>query len=467
MQFSLVNRSALNPELRLDAEYYRPDNVALDAKVRALPHRDLGSFSKFIAGPFGSTVTTKNYVVGGPYRYIRGKDVQRFEIEDDDPVAISRELFERLSQFHLQAGDLLVTVVGAQFGKAALVLDNDLPAIFSCKSSLIRDFERNAFFLNAFLASKYGYTLIRRGQRGAAQPGINLSDLRTIPVPVFDASLENAIEIVLRQASTQARESKALHAETERELMSYLNLADWTPPRELSFIGSIANVRGKGRFDAEHFQPKYKALFERLPSDIELVPLKRCVSIQRGVEVGSVEYKENGVPFWRVSNLSKRGLVHQGLMHISQEKFLELRGIAEAHTGELLLSKDGTPGIAYYLDFEPQGLISGGLLRLKRTVEIPGRYLELALNSELVQMQAEQDAGGSVITHWKPREIGKTLIPRLGAREQLLADKVQRAHDLQRSSEHLRNRASRSVEIAIDESAEIAKAWLAREGSTI
>jgi type I restriction enzyme, S subunit len=58
------------------------------------------------------------------------------------------------------------------------------------------------------------------------------------------------------------------------------------------------------------------------------------------------------------------------------------------------------------------------ILRLTLTTDIAPHYLELALNSIFVQLQVEQDAGGSIIKHWKPEQARKTLIPRLSEEEE-------------------------------------------------
>ena len=50
-------------------------------------------------------------------------------------------------------------------------------------------------------------------------------------------------------------------------------------------------------------------------------------------------------------------------------------------------------------------------LTVKDVNEILPDYLVLVINSSIVRLQAERDAGGSIIQHWKPSEIGDVLIP--------------------------------------------------------
>lgn len=112
MQLSIVNRSKLNPESRLDSEYYKPQALAAETSVVFRPHWLSGKLFDVCSGPFGSTVTTDKYDQTTNLRYIRGKDVYDFFVDDADPVNIQKSLFGELTQYHLKSLDILATVVG-------------------------------------------------------------------------------------------------------------------------------------------------------------------------------------------------------------------------------------------------------------------------------------------------------------------------------------------------------------------
>jgi len=78
-------------------------------------------------------------------------------------------------------------------------------------------------------------------------------------------------------------------------------------------------------------------------------------------------------------------------------------------------------------------------------------YLTLVLNSIAVKMQAERDAGGSIIQHWKPSEIEQVVIPILPMPIQKeLSEKVRRSFALRKESKHLLEEAKIMVERAIE-----------------
>jgi hypothetical protein len=452
MQLSIVNRSRLTPESRLDSEYYKPQALAAEARVGSKPHWMSGQLFDLVSGPFGSTVTTDKYDPTTNLRYIRGKDVYDFFIDDSDPVHVKKELFERLTQYHLKPQDILVTVVGMNFGKSALIFYDDCPSIFSCKSSLIRNVKINPFYLTAYLSSKYGYALIRRGRRGAAQPGINLYDLENIPIPIVGDNFQAATERLVLRARRLRLDAGKQYRHAEQLLFAELGLQGWKPKHQLTFVRNYTDTSRTQRVDAEHFQPKYQEMFDALSSGVRLDRLGKLTEWTKGIEVGGAAYTERGIPFWRVSNLTKHGLDDESVNVISQDLYNSLRSTYEPKQGEVLLSKDATPGLAYYLEQPVEGISSSGILRLTLLDDIPPHYLELVLNSPFVQLQIEQDAGGSVIKHWKPAEVRTTFIPRLsGQKESQIATLIKQSHAARKQATALLDTAKQAVETAIEQ----------------
>jgi len=451
----------LNEEFRIDAEYYSPINLTKEDAVKRHKHEHLGDLCTLIAGPFGSTVTADKYDPDSGCRYIRGKDIQPLYLTKNDPVFVEKDLFDVLPQFHLKANDILLSVVGMKFGKTSLVYPEDCPAIFSCKSTLLRDTKISVHFLVSYLLCDVGYGLIRRGERGAAQPGINLFDIRNIPVPIFSNDFQTKVEALMKKSKELADQSGGFFAQAEKHLLSELGLLDLQPKHTLSFVKYLSDIEQEERMDAEYFQPKYDEIISAIKSCSSgwdslgnLVTMKKCV------EVGSGEYLDAGIPFVRVSNLSS--------FEVSEEKYIseELYAGLSQHQpkqGEILLSKDGSPGIACHLRDTPQKMIpSGGILRLKiKDNRVNEDYLTLVLNSLLTKEQVKRDCGGSIILHWRPDQVKETLIPILSKEKQLeIQQKVTESFSLRKQSKHLLECAKRAVEIAIEQDEESAMQWL-------
>jgi restriction endonuclease S subunit len=168
----------------------------------------------------------------------------------------------------------------------------------------------------------------------------------------------------------------------------------------------------------------------------------------------------------RVSNLSKLGINTDNQQFLSEALYVTLK-THQPKKGEILLSKDATPGIAYYLKDAPGKMIpSGGILRLlvKDAEQVCPEYLTLVLNSVIVQKQIERDAGGSIINHWLVDQVKNTLIPILSVSVQKqIAEKVNRSFCEREQSKHLLYIAKCGVEMAIEKSEKDAQNWIGAE----
>jgi type I restriction enzyme M protein len=124
---------------RIDSEYYRPEFLDFETKILSTNHCLLKEEAKFLIGPFGSQFIVENYDKDSPYRYVRGRDVKPFFVVDDENANMPESDYERLSKYKLKENDLLISVVGT-LGNVSIVTNDVLPAIFSCKSTVVTPF---------------------------------------------------------------------------------------------------------------------------------------------------------------------------------------------------------------------------------------------------------------------------------------------------------------------------------------
>jgi restriction endonuclease S subunit len=255
---------------------------------------------------------------------------------------------------------------------------------------------------------------------------------------------------MVRSALQELKNSKIIYSQAEDLLLEELGLKDHKPIEELSYIVKLSDVKSAHRADAEYYQPKYEKIIEKIKKqNVKL--LGDLVSLRKGFEPGSDEYQNKGKLFIRVSNISKHGLIDKDQKYLGIELYQRLRKDFEPKIGEILLTKDATPGIAYVLKESIEGIIAGGILRLKVKEDIAGEYLALYINSIIGQMQIERDAGGSVISHWKPEQIKKLQVPiSFKSTQQKIADLVLQSHQARREAKELLEKAKREVEEFIE-----------------
>jgi len=464
MQVSIVNYSRLE-ELtsRLDAEYYRPIFLNYERTLKRKSYTFLGEEGKFIIGPFGSSFLVENYDLNSSYRYVRGKDVKSFLILDNDNVYIPEEDFRRLSKYALKNLDILISVVGT-LGNASIVNEEVIPAIFSCKSTAFRSNGMNEFYLVTYLNCKFGQSYLQRNARGTVQTGLNIDDLKSIPIFRTQFRFEELVGRVVEQSLQLLKKSKEYYTQAEQILLSELGLPDWQPKHQLSFVKNFSDAQESERIDAEYFQPKYDEIINTIKSyKGGWDRLGNLVNIKKCIEPGSNAYQDSGIPFVRVSNLSKFEITDNNQQYIAEKLYRELIE-HQPKQNEILLSKDATPGIAYYLRNKPGRMIcSSGILRLtiKNHRRISTADLTLMLNSTIVQQQILRDAGGSIINHWRLDQIRNTVVPILSEESQReIQSKIELAFNQVKPSKHLLEIAKRGVEMAIGQDEKTAEEWI-------
>ena len=463
MQISTVNLQSLNHEFRIDAEYYR-EEVLNSLDVLEQHNKDeLENLVDFVIGPFGSTVTVDQYVDHFGYRYVRNKDINDFLIKDSDPALVPKDVYDSLPKYHIRENDLLITVVGT-LGKVAIATKKDTKSIFSCKSTIIRTKDINPFYLLTYLNTNTGKLFSLRGKRGAIQEGINLPDLKEIQVFVPTNEFQELIEKTINKSFVDTEKSTELFEQAQTLLLSELGLTNWQPKHQLTFIKNYSDTVATERIDAEYYQPKYDDIIKAIKNySGGWDTLGNIASVKKCVEVGSDEYINDGIPFVRVSNISPFDVTEE--KYISENLYDEIKQ-HQPKQGEILFSKDGTPGIAHYLRDKPKKMIpSSGILRLKcKTEKINNEYLTLVLNSTLTGEQINRDAGGSVILHWRPEQVKETTIPILSEAKQLqIQQKITESFKLRKQSKDLLESAKKAVEMAIEQDEQIAIDWLQKE----
>jgi type I restriction enzyme S subunit len=299
----------------------------------------------------------------------------------------------------------------------------------------------------AFLNSKYGRMQVLRLPVGSVQQHIFIWQTKSLLVPNFPESFTNSIDKIYKGGLDQLQISKFLYSQAEDLLLEELGLKDYKPIEELSYIVKLSDVKSAHRADAEYFQPKYGRLLEKIKNK-KVKLLGELVSIKKGFEPGSEEYQNEGKVFIRVSNVSRHGLIDKDQKYLSNELYQKLEKNYEPRPGEILLTKDATPGIAYMLkESVVEGIIAGGIIRLKIKEDIEGEYLGLCINSIIGQMQIARDSGGSVIAHWKPEQIKKLQVPILPKpTQQKIADLVRQSHKASKKAKDLLEKAKEEVE---------------------
>jgi len=449
-----VKLSQLEGQKRIDAEYYQPQYSGIRHKLSQIKIKRIKELSTSVVS-FGA-YSLCNYIVwrekGVPYLNV--KNIGEGYIDMEGVKYIDEDVNEILKKSQVREGQIILTMAGT-IGNTAVAY-NFPPKVNSNQATAKITLKPNIspFFVAAFLNSYYGKKQTEWEIVTSVQPNIFLWQIENIKVPIVSKQLEDKIEKIYREGLDKLELSKSLYSQAETLLLEELGIKDFKPKYELSYTANLSDAFGVHRVDAEYFQPAYETLMKKLKERIELSPLRKFIlSVQKGIEVGSEKYEEEGKPFIRVSNLSISGFTDRDQKYIGEKLYQQLKTIYEPKEGDFLLTKDATPGIAYVVKEPVEGIISSGILKLKiNDNEINKEYLALCVNSLVGKMQIERDGGGSVIIHWKPEQVKKLKIPILPPKtQQKIASLVQQSHEARKKAKELLEKAKRAVEIAVEE----------------
>ncbi len=388
-------------------------------------------------------------------------------ISSDEIIQIKKEAHEKEKKTELVKNDLLMAKVGT-IGDVAINLRferlNFSQNVMGIK--IKKEYKSISGFLLSFLNCSYGRNQVNRVLSGQVQQKLTLEDIKKVKIVSLEDSIQKLVSEIVYKAYLLKEKSKNLYSQAEQLLLSELKLLDWKPKHKLDFVKNYSDTQKAERFDAEYFQPKYEEIIDAVKKYKNgFDELGNLVKIKKSVEPGSEAYQESGIPFVRVSNLSKFELSDNNQQFIPEKLYNELK-IHQPKKGEILLSKDATPGMAYCLNEEPQKMIvSSGILRLRiDSARILPEYLTLVLNSVIVQKQIERDSGGSIINHWRPDQVKATLIPILkNDKQEEIKGLIEKSFNDRKLSKSLLEIAKQGVEMAIEKDEKEAGKWIDEE----
>lgn len=390
-----------------------------------------------------------------PY-FLQATDLETPFIKTDNLFYVNEEDWKRYPKGRIKKGEILIEVKG-KLEKVSIVPD-DFPEKTLVSGSLFKlsvNEQISKHVLLCYLISKYGVAFKDRYKTNLLISYISKPDLYRIPIPEFSKEFQKKIDEIFELIFRNQKQSQYFYHQAEELLLETLGLKDFQPSQKGKNIKSFKeSFLSTGRLDAEYYQPKYEEIINLVKSyDYDL--LGNLVEIKKSIEPGSDVYSDEGLPFIRVSDYNKFGIS-------TPDKYLSAAFCKENASflrllypkkETILFSKDGSVGTAYMVREDMQAITSGAILHLtvKDKTKISPEYLTLVLNSEVVKMQAERDAGGSIILHWRIIEIENVVVPIVDYDiQQQIAGLIEESFSLRRESEQLLEKAKGMVEKEIE-----------------
>src|SRR5260221_3537965 len=292
MQYSIVNFQEVKKveTFRIDSDYFIPEYLEIERYIESRPDQFTNLLKlhlKIDASAFYPSL--EPYYGAGNLPFLRVSDTNKF-IDYEKAIKIPEEILSKFPTLKLvNKGDVLVTKggsvarVGLADRKSAISRD-----LIFFNTSTLDEVERTFFFIY-FLTDTYRKQLIRSSSM-TAQPHLTLTLVKKIPIFNPSRHFKEKIFNLYKESYNLLINSFEKHDRATNHLLSNLNLEDWKPIQNTSFLKKFSDTKMTDRLDAEFFQPKYDEIKERL-SLYPLASLSPEFEIIRGKNLEYVDGK--------------------------------------------------------------------------------------------------------------------------------------------------------------------------------
>lgn len=185
---------------RFDSEFYTPDFLLNDKKLRGIEHQPLSEI--LIDLQLGYTGPTEKFYELNGINYLSSKNVIDGTIEITDATdTISRSAHKNeLSKTAVKEGDVLITRTGT-VGKSAVVTQYLGEANIAAHLIALRiNPSWDSYYICGFLNSSHGRKQSKRHQRGTIIQGLSVFDIPQFVIPTYEQLAQKYIGDKVRQA---------------------------------------------------------------------------------------------------------------------------------------------------------------------------------------------------------------------------------------------------------------------------
>lgn len=259
MQYSVVQTANLDEIVfRLDAEFYHPDYLSLQAKLEQFDsislrnaggHLDCSAF-------YPSIVPYYNFEKSG-IPFLRVNEIQNGLLHtSQDTAFLPQEVLDenRTTIARCNPGDLIMAKGGNSLAKVAL-LTEEYQHYAVCRDVIVLKTKNlstiNRYYLWIFLHSAVGQRILLRTASQTGQPHLTLEAINQIEIPLFADKFQNNFEWLYKESQRLKHEAEIKYYEAQIVLLSELGLTDWQPEHQLTFVKNYSDIEQAGRIDAE------------------------------------------------------------------------------------------------------------------------------------------------------------------------------------------------------------------------
>lgn len=397
-------------DIRLDPEYHLSDGVRIKRIISSMPY-PVASVKDLSTRIFYSGRAKRVYVSkkenGIPL--LTGSAILQADLSN--LKLASSKYTPNLDEMIVQKGWILISRSGS-VGNTAYANGEHANKLGS--EDVIRVCPNDKVmrgYLYAYLASKFGHSLLTQGTFGAVIQHIEPDFIGTIPVPQLPGSFQKEVDDLIQESSRLREEASCLLNSAHKIIEDKYDIAAIQKSPIVS-ISSILNSHTI-RFEASYHTSSNRSVYDYIINNTEYKYLKDCTSKIFRPGIFKREYVPNGVTFlggadilMAIPNSDKK------LSFRQVEKMPELR----VHKNWILVTCGGTLGNTVLIDNQLEKCaISQHVMRLVPNNVIPQGYLYAFLSSKVGYKLITMFSSGSVIPQIESHHLELVPIPILEA----------------------------------------------------
>lgn len=389
MHFSKVDSTALGD--RFDAKYYSPEFLALMEK--AMQHKtshvkSLGDISRKIKKGIFDIRADEYTNEGVPF--IRVSDVKTLSLNIRDMAHITTMRSRKAHATELKPSDLVITKGGTVGTVAPVPPWMPLCNVSQDIAAVSLDNSVSHWYVAVFLASRLGRIQFDRIKTQHNQPHLTLKPVRELRIITHEDGSDDEIGHIFE-------ESQKLQGNAIEEMKKAIGLVNKAISIELSTSKirtfSVTSSEIGDTFAPMFYYPAYVKTIENLQSGFETVTLdSENALIERGVEVGSKEYKsylekqEDDVPFVRTSDIVNYTIDNYPDYYVRKELMTYYK--QDLRENDILFANDGKIGASAIIVKGDECIFQSHLRRIRLLKkELTPEFLFAFLNTNYALYQ--------------------------------------------------------------------------------
>ena len=453
LECSVIYRSSLNCELRIDSEYHKKRFLQDDSSIHKYHTVLIGAIATVSDGQHGYHEEDAS----SPIHMLTAKNTKDWFANLVDTIRIAKWVDDNNKRSSLSVDDIILSTRGT-VGKCALVKADILPA------NLDQDVARISFtnaqiapaFVLCYLNSIFGQDWMVRNQTGMVQQGLSLEKVRQIPIPQMSITFQDKICEIVENAFARKKESVWSYDAANRILDDMIGIKDLcaTTISKKSFFQSFVKT---GRLDAEYYQPKYEAIVKKLNTRETVLSL--CNLHDKNYNPDAKQTYQ----YIELADVGQSGDISD--VDIQYGSDLPTRARRIVKSGQVIVpSVEGSLQSCALITDEYDGVLCSTGFYVLDSDCINSETLLVLFKSEPIQALMKQRCSGTILTAISKDELLSMPLPMIDDDiQEEIAAKVQESFALRKQSKQLLEYAKQAVEMAIEQGEDVALAWLKDE----